>query len=118
MVNRAIRLLSGNWKMSQLATPRTMSQLLTPRAAEILRRMRDATEGTDDTELVYAQGAGGFIGSEPVARRTVFRLIRLCAVSLDSKAGEGLEHYSINETGRAILEKYEQRTKPAKKPVL
>ena len=97
-----------------------MSQLLTPRAAEILRRLRDATEDTDDAELVYAEGAGGFLGSEPVARRTVFQLIRLCAVSLDcfSKAGEGLERYSINETGRAILAEYDQRIKPTEKPVL
>jgi hypothetical protein len=70
--------------------------------------MRDAPEGSDDAELVYAAraGGGGFLGSEPVARRTVFALVRLCAVSLDqfSTAGEGLERYTINETGRKLLE--------------
>jgi hypothetical protein len=108
------------WPPSPEATPQIMSQLLTPRGAEILRRMRDAPEGTDDEELVYADRVGGFLGSEPVARRTVFRLIRLCAVSLDqfSKAGEGLERYTISETGRAILAEYDQNIKPAKKSVL
>jgi hypothetical protein len=85
---------------------RKMSPLLTPRGAEILRRMRDAQEGSDESELVYAPRVGGFLGSEPVARRTVFQLIRLCAVSLDkfSTVGVGLERYTINETGRKLLE--------------
>lgn len=83
-----------------------MSPLLTPRQAEILRRMRDAPEDHDDAELLYQEKVGGFLGSEPVARRTVFGLLRACAISPDQFSNRvgGLERYRINETGRKLLE--------------
>ena len=59
----------------------------------------------DDGELVYECGEG-WLGLDRVAPRTVFALLRACAISLDigGVGGDGcLERYRINETGRALL---------------
>lgn len=73
--------------------------MLTKRQREILTIMRD-----QDEELVYERGVG-YIFESPVAARTVFALLRLCAISLqsDSEPG-GFERYRINGTGRKLLE--------------
>jgi hypothetical protein len=75
--------------------------ILTKRQREILTVMRDT-----DEELVYESGRG-YLDCSPVAARTVFALLRLCAISLDpysAKPGEGVERYTINGTGRALLD--------------
>ena len=75
---------------------------LTPRQREVLAIM--AAHPDDDAgELVYERGAG-YLDDEPVAPRTVFALLRACAISLDSTSEVGgIERYRINETGRGIL---------------
>jgi len=76
--------------------------LLTARQREVLRTMRDK-----DEELVYEHGSG-YVGNSPVAAQTVFSLLRLCAIKHDpcsAKLGErGVEIYTINDTGRRLLE--------------
>lgn len=76
-----------------------MSGLLTTKQRHILTRLRD-----EDEELVYERGIG-FVGLEPVGRACVFGLLRLAAIRLDqySKVGQ-VERYTINETGRKLLE--------------
>ena len=56
-----------------------------------------------DGELVYERGLC-FLGDERVAPRTLFALLRLCAISLsqDSHVG-GFERYTINSTGEGLL---------------
>ena len=57
----------------------------------------------EDGELVYERGSG-YIGLEPVAARTVFALLRLCAISVEDGSEPGrFERYTINETGRKLL---------------
>jgi hypothetical protein len=75
---------------------------LTKRQLEILRLMRDAGE-SEDGELCYEHGEG-WLGSERVHRRTVFALLRACAISADQFNKGDMERYHINETGRQILE--------------
>ena len=76
--------------------------MLTERQREILAQM-DAHPDDDEGELVYERGVA-FLGDQPVAARTVFALLRWCAITLESGAvGEGLERYRINETGQELL---------------
>lgn len=77
---------------------------LTKRQREVLTIMRD-NRHTDDGELVYERGRG-YLGLEPVAPRTLYALLRLCAIDLDTPQndiGRGVERYTINETGEALL---------------
>jgi hypothetical protein len=76
---------------------------LTLRQREILETM--ARHPFDDEgELVYETGVG-YLGDDRVSPRTVFALLRICAISLerDSKVG-GFERYRINETGRSYVD--------------
>lgn len=79
---------------------------LTRRQREILRIMAADSDG-DDGELVYERGEG-WLGLERVAPRTVFALLRACAITLDGEGigGDGrLERYRINETGRQLIQR-------------
>ena len=80
-----------------------MTPTLSLQQRSILLKMRDC-DGTDDGELVYEHGVG-YLGLDRVGGRTVFALLRFCAISLEpfSKIGE-VERYRINETGRKLLE--------------
>lgn len=77
---------------------------LTRRQREVLQVMAADPDG-DDGELVYERGEA-WLGLDRVAPRTVFALLRACAISLegDSMGGDGrLERYRINETGRRLI---------------
>lgn len=82
--------------------------ILTKREIEILTRMRDAPEGSDEAELVFSGGHFAYLGHEHVATRTLYKFLRLAAISADSLSRGGgrgdLERYHINETGRGYLE--------------
>lgn len=76
--------------------------MLTKRQREMLIRMRADPHG-EDGELVYERGVG-YIGHDRVSGRTVFALIKLCAISsVSGNVGE-LERYRINETGTNLLD--------------
>ena len=79
------------------------ARLLTPRQVEILTIMA-AHPHDDEGELVYERGVA-FLDLDRVAARTVFALLRLCAISNEDGDGKvgGFERYRINETGRALL---------------
>lgn len=81
-----------------------MEATLSKRQRQVLQVMADHRD-EDAGELVYERGCG-FLEDEPVAARTVFALLRLCAISLegDSRVG-GLERYRINTTGLALLKR-------------
>ena len=77
---------------------------LTPRQRKVLQIMAADPDG-DDGELVYEQGEC-WLGLERVASRTLFALLRACAISQDGEglSGDGkLERYRINETGRRLI---------------
>jgi hypothetical protein len=80
---------------------------LTKRQRWVLEQLRD---GGEEAELVYEPGAGGWLDLERIAPRTVFALVRLTAVSLESESQDVgrkgcLERYVINSFGRELLEK-------------
>jgi len=73
------------------------------------RRQRDVLQamakhkGTDAGELVYERGIG-YLDLDRVSGRTVFALLRACAISCVSGEPGGFEVFVINETGEAIVE--------------
>ena len=73
---------------------------LTKRQIDVLRIMAAQNE-----ELVYEHGQG-YVGNSPVSSRTVFALLRVCAIRHDpcsaSPESGGLEIYTINEVGRKL----------------
>ena len=71
---------------------------LSPRQLDVLRVMRDCEE-----EIVQ-EGLTAFLGDIHVSARTIIALLRACAISEDSTS-RGVHRYTINETGRKILEK-------------
>lgn len=84
-----------------LAAIKRAGENLTKRQREILAIMA-AHPHDDEGELVYERGVA-YLGEEPVAARTVFALLRACAISLeDTSQVGGLERYRLNETGRAL----------------
>jgi hypothetical protein len=72
--------------------------ILTTRQRQILQKMADT-----DEELVYERGEA-WVGYDKTSARTVFALLRLCAISKDDTCSEKMEVYTINETGRELLE--------------
>lgn len=88
---------------------------LTRRQAEILTRMRDAPEGSDESELVCDGGRTVWLGYDRVSKATLFALLRLCAISGDGLAASNdIERYHINGTGRAILARHDERGRDAR----
>ena len=70
--------------------------LLTKRQREVLLMMDE----DEDCDIAYERGTA-FVGNTPIAARTVFALIRHCAISLDEDSRVGrFERYRINGTGR------------------
>lgn len=75
---------------------------LSPRQREILAIMK-AHRDDDEGEIVYERGVA-YLGDDRIAARTVFALLRLCAISLESDSQIGrFERYRINETGTEWL---------------
>jgi hypothetical protein len=76
------------------------SSPLTKRQGAVLQMMVD----DDGCDLVYERGVA-YVGDTRIAPRTVFALVRMCAISLDSYSQVGqFERYHINETGISLLE--------------
>jgi hypothetical protein len=70
--------------------------VLTKRQREILTIMRDK-----DEELVYEHGRG-YIEYSPISPRTVFALLRLCAIQQDCVESMSAYYY-ITGTGLKLL---------------
>ena len=88
---------------------------LTRRQAVILTKMRDAPEGSDESELVCDGGRTMWLDLDRVSKATLFALLRLCAISGDGLAASNdIERYHINGTGRAILARHEERGRDAR----
>lgn len=74
--------------------------MLTKRQREVLQMLAD----DEDCDIAYERG-DAWCGDVKIAARTVFALIRMCAISLDGDSRVGqFERYHINETGRRLLE--------------
>ena len=82
---------------------------LTRRQLEVLRLMAQHRE-TEEGELIYQSGRG-YVGDSPVSGRTVFQLLRACAISKDQFSDRACERYHINGTGLQILERAKERAK-------
>ena len=86
-----------------------MSQLpkvtLTKRQLEVLRILRDAVDidarGYPENQIIYERDVG-YVGLKRINGRTLFALLRACALR-DISDGGACERYEINETGRKLL---------------
>lgn len=83
-----------------------MTDPLTRRQREVLEHLREHY-GTEEGELVH-EGRQAFLGSsadDPVAPRTVFALLRLCAITpIGEEKDRGANYYEISGTGKKILD--------------
>lgn len=77
--------------------------LISAAARRHLQRLKDAEDRDDfdDAEIV-CEGRECYIGTDAIAKRVVFELLRLCLLKDESEQGKGVERYTINEEGRAI----------------
>jgi len=75
--------------------------VLTKRQHEILTIMADHPDD-DVGEIAYERGTA-YLGDTRIAARTVFALLRLCAISEYDPTGKLVEYYRINSTGLALI---------------
>lgn len=52
---------------------------------------------------IVCEGRECYVGLTKIAKATLNELLHLCLVSDDSDQGKGVERYTLNEDGRAIL---------------
>lgn len=78
--------------------------MISKAAMNILVDLRDA-EDRDDLygAEVVCEGRTCFLGLKTVSKSRVYELLRLVLVCDDSEQGGGLERYSLNEEGRAMV---------------
>ncbi len=79
--------------------------MLSKAATRILKDLKAAEDRDDlfDAEVV-CDGRSCYVGLRSVSKATVNELLRLVLICVDSDLGAGVERYSLNEEGRAILE--------------
>lgn len=81
---------------ASLALIRAFGEDLTKRQLEVLALMESGGQDGED-ELVYERGVG-YVGHRRVSGRTVFALLRACAIRAEHNPDAKLERYTINET--------------------
>lgn len=77
--------------------------MISKAAMRVLTQMKDAedTDDFDDAEIV-CEGRSCYVGLDSISKATVNELLRLVLISDDSD-GKGVERYSLNEEGRAMV---------------
>lgn len=80
---------------------------LTKRQRAVLCMMADAHRREDwsKAEFVYENGEG-YVGLERVSERTLFALIRACAITRELGDRDAFEVWTINETGPALVDSW------------
>jgi len=70
----------------------------------VLLRLQEAedADNLDDAEIV-CEGRDCYIGLTSISKATVNQLLRLVLIRDDSDWGGGMERYSLNEEGRAMV---------------
>lgn len=90
-------------KVDALTLIRRLGASLTRRQLEVLQIMADNEHDDYEGTIIYERGVA-YIGGTRIARRTVFALLRACAISpIFDYVDKSVEYYSINETGENIL---------------
>lgn len=91
--------------MNTLDEIRERGKRLTKRQLQVLQIMLDNKHDDYEGWIFYERGEA-WIGDTKIAPRTVYALLRTCAISLiqgDNLRSRLIEHYRINETGENIL---------------
>ena len=73
-------------------------------AMRILERLKAAEDADelDDAEIV-CEGRVCYVGLDTVSKAKVYELLRYVLIRDDSEQDKGVERYSLNEEGRAIV---------------
>ena len=73
-------------------------------AMRILKRMTEAEaiEEWEDAEIV-CDGRTCYVGLDSISKACVYELLRFVLISDESEQGKGVERYSLNEEGRAMV---------------
>ena len=79
--------------------------MISKAATGLLRELKDAEDRDDlyDAEVV-CEGRTCYVGLRNVSRATVYELLRLVLLHDDSEQGKGVERYTLNEEGRAMVD--------------
>ena len=78
--------------------------MISKAAMRVLTQMKAAedTDDLDDAEIV-CEGRSCYVGLDSISKATVNELLRLVLVRDDSDQGKGMQRYSLNEEGRAMV---------------
>ena len=79
--------------------------MISQAAMRVLTQMKqaEAEDNLDDAEIV-CEGRSCYIGLSSISKATVNELLRLVLIHDDSNQGGGMERYSLNEEGRAMVD--------------
>lgn len=76
---------------------------MTKAALRTLREMVAAeNDGFYEDAEIVCDGVECWVGARRIARATVNVLLRLCLVADQSEGNGGVEHYGLNDEGRAL----------------
>lgn len=95
--------------MNVLAEIKEWGKHLTKRQLEVLQIMADNEHDDYEGAIIYDCACRRrrcrkvYIGDTCIAVRTIFALLRACAISKSQWESHDIEYYYINETGKNIL---------------
>lgn len=73
-------------------------------ARRVLQRMKAAEDADDlDNAEIVCEGRICYVGLDRTTKGVVYELLRYVLIHDDSEQGKGVERYTLNEEGRAIL---------------
>ncbi len=78
--------------------------MISAAAMRVLLRMQEAenADNLDEAEIV-CEGRYCYVGLVSISKATVNELLRVVLIHDDSDQGGGMERYSLNEEGRAMV---------------
>lgn len=75
-----------------------------PRVRLTLRQRQVLTLMLEEDEDLVCEGLDAWVGDERTSVSLIMSLLRLCAVSEDTFSGDSYRIFTINETGKQLLE--------------
>ena len=76
---------------------------VSPGERDLLRRIIEAEDSEDGDDLVEATPGGWWLGSSQVSGKVCWRLLRHVLIRREDFASAGMQHWSVNETGRRVV---------------
>lgn len=77
--------------------------MISAAAKRTLVRMQEAEDDDEYGGEIVCEGRVCYVGLDRISKATVFELLRYVLISDESEQGKGVERYTINEEGRAMV---------------